>query len=778
MKAILLTMCSGIALSTASGAAFAQVATSSTGTTTAPDTATLQDIVVTATKRPERVQDIPIAVDVLSASQLKSAAIVQPSDLKLPGVQFITDNGRSTLSIRGVGSAGNPGFDQAVPIYIDGVYFARGGTARTGFLDVERVEILRGPQPTYLGKNAIGGALSVTSKRPGDTFEADITAFHEFEANEQNIQGGVTVPVTSTLSTRFAASFRDMDGWVHDVVLDTDGPHVREFSGRASALWKPIDRFHLYGKYEYTNFLSYGTARELFDCGSIAPASAATVGPDDDCRLNGKTSAVFLPNFAPNVPGNHAPNSDYGRLRMRGGLIEAGYNADFMTLTATGSYYRVRQVDRLADVGERQFVALGTFDNSTQKSIDVRAVSAGHGRFSWLVGAYADQIDLGLDEVGTVFLVGPGDPRFANPGGGLIETSGRQRERSWSAYGEIGYELLDGLTLKVAGRYSEIRKTLLSYELASQIGVYDSGANQVDVIPGLTVFPPIAIRNDKSRFSKFQPAATLEYRPRPGMLLFASYKKGFKAGGYDLETFFVNPNGNTRFGAESVKSYEAGAKLDIVPGRARLNLTVFRADYDNLQVNIFNGIIGSYTANAATARSQGVEVETQIVPVRGLVLSGALNYLDSKYGSFPLAVCYAGQTAAQGCTGGFQSLSGKERVFSPKWSGSVGAELTLPIRSALEDLEFRSGVNLFYTARYSTDGSLASFAFQHGYAQLDGHVGFDLGKSRYSIQLIGRNLTNVRVYDSYQTVAGSGNQVLSAVARRTRQIALQLSAKF
>ena len=235
----------------------------------------------------------------------------------------------------------------------------------------------------------------------------------------------------------------------------------------------------------------------------------------------------------------------------------------------------------------------------------MKAVSTTGDRLSWLFGGYADAIDIEFSGGGGVYAIAPGDPRVVNLPGFMLTSAKSLEERSWSIFGEVGYEIVDGLTLKLAGRYSNVEKTLVHHELNSELGIYDPVNNVTFTIPGSTVFPPILINNDQRTFKDFQPAVTLEYRPTPGMLFFASYKEGFKAGGFDTDTFFLNSKGNTQFEDETVKAWEAGAKIDFLNGRARFNITAFRADYDDLQVNIFNGF-GSETGNAPGARSQGI----------------------------------------------------------------------------------------------------------------------------------------------------------------------------
>ncbi|MCP3730582.1 TonB-dependent receptor [Sphingomonas sp. MG17] len=767
MKKSGLYLSAGILSAAISAPAFAQTAPASES-----DPA-LGEIIVTATKRPERLQDVAIAVTVVSSEQLAKSTIASPGDLKVPGVQFVATTGRATaLSVRGVSTGGNPGFDQSVPIFIDGVYFGRGGMARAGFLDVERVEILKGPQPTYLGKNAIAGALSIVSKRPGRDFSANVTAYNEFEADEQNVEGGVTVPLGNTLSMRVAGRYSNMAGWMRNRQLDTDTPHFKTAAVRASLLWEPNENFSLYAKYDHNYLKRVGTTTEPYNCGLLAPVTGAYIQPGEDCSLNGVTSAVYRAENFPRLSTTGAPNPDYGVFELNGGVVEAAYDWNGNTITAIASYYKTDQFDRIdADSSNVQITALETFDNSTQKSLELRAASPTGERLSWLVGAYGDIIDLTTRVPGGFFFAG--DPRFGGlPAGIFSEQRSKQREKSWSVYGELGFKVVDQLTIKAAARYSSIQKTA-TFSFASNNAIYLSpGQFLVTPAGGFTI-------SDDQIYRDFQPAVTVEFRPARGMLLFASYKEGFKSGGYDLDAFAPTPSGDIAFEPEKVQSFEAGAKIDFLDGRARFNVTAFRADYDDLQVSVYNGVAGVETKNAATSRSQGVEVEAQFAPVRGLVLSGSVNYLDAKYGSFANTACYAGQAAADGCIGGFQDLSGKTRAYSPEWSGTAGADLTTPLSGFLGDgTEFTGGVNLYFTSRYATSASLGPRAFQEGFTTVDARAGLNFADRKFGIALIGRNLTNERIYDGRNPAPLSGNRYFSAQLRRTRQVSLQLSAKF
>lgn len=770
MKKSVRYLCSGIMFAVISSPALAQPAPAPAAPAEAD--AGLEEIVVTATKRAERLQDVALAITAVSAEQLTRNTITNPGDLKLPGVQFAATTGRATaLSIRGVSTGGNPGFDQSVPIFIDGVYFGRGGMARAGFLDVERIEVLKGPQPTYLGKNAIAGALSVVSKRPGHEFSANLTAFNEFEANEQNIEGGVTVPMGETFSVRVAGRYSQMDGWMKNLTLDKDTPHIKTNALRAGALWEPNDSFHVYAKFDHNYQRRLGTNFETYNCGVLAPISGAFTRPGDNCVLDGRNNATFDPSNFPNMSAVKAPNPDYGTFKLNGGAVEAGYDWNGNTITATAAYYKTDQFDRIdADSASITSTALETFDNSKQKSLEIKAASPTGEKLSWLVGAYGDIIDLRTLVHGGFFFAG--DPQFGGlPLGIFSQQQSKQREKSWSVYGELGYKIVDELTLKLAARYSDVQKKAFFAYGASTV---------VYLAPGQFIVPPSAgfTINDLQKYRDFQPAVTIEYRPAKGALLFASYKEGFKSGGYDLDAFSLTPAGDIAFQPEKVKSYEAGAKIDFLEGRARFNITAFRSDYSNLQVSVFNGIAGVQTKNAATSRSQGVEIETQFAPVRGLVLSGSLNYLKARYGDFAGTSCYAGQTPATGCVGGFQDLSGKTRAYAPRWSGTLGADLNTPIDGLLGDgTEFTGGVNLFFTSKYATSASLGPRAFQADYVTIDGRLGLNFVDGRYGVSLIGRNLANKRIYDGRNAAPLSGNSYFTAQLRRGRQIALQLSAK-
>ena len=759
--------------------AFAQSAPTSLATpsSTSAGNGQLADIIVTATKRSESLQNVPVAVTAVGGDAIAKSGSVRLSDLSIPGVNIGEAAKTSNIYIRGVGSGANLGFEQSVPIFIDSVYFGRGRASKIGLLDVDRVEVLKGPQPTFLGNNAIGGAVNVISARPSRELGGDFSVLHEFNANETIVNGAVSVPVTDTFSVRVAGRYRDIDGWIRNVALDDrKEPRAHDRSGRLSALWRPNSKLTIYAKYDHVESRENGRNAELADCGVVNPAGlpGRVDTALDDCRFNRTTTSRTTPADFPRIPTDDS--GFRSNLNVDGGVVEADYDLGFATLTSVTSDYDIRYHDVFSpDANDLNVSIAAGLDNSKQFSQELRLASPKGHVLEWLAGFYYDHVRLRNGTLG--FLYPFGDPQFAPGPGFLLDEQARQRENSYAVFGELAIHVADPLTLRLGGRYSSVKK---SVAVVFNPDTYVAGAF-LGVPP--PIFTPFDLQ-DSRRDNKFQPAVTLEYKPVAGVLLYASFKEGFKAGGFDVDALNLPPSGSIAFAPEKVKAYEVGAKTRFADNRGRLNIDLFRSDYSDLQVSVFNGVIGFNTANAARSRSQGMEIETAYAISPIVTVDGTLAYLDGKYRSFPGAGCYAGQPApACDPVTGTQDLSGGRLQFAPKWSGTAGISLRVPLRSDFiaKDLVLTSRASTFFTSGYFNDGDNDPHVRQSGFAKLDLRIGVGPASGAWEIAFIGKNLTN-----QYTTHAAT-DAVLGPFATgaaylkfldRTRELAIQLNTKF
>ncbi len=248
---------------------------------------TLEEVVVTARRIEERLADVPLSVTVIDGLQLDDFAVTRWEDLTLPGIKIGPGGLLDVLSIRGIASGLNFGFEQSAPVFVDGVWFGSSRSSRSGFVDVERIEILKGPQPTHFGKNAIAGAFGIVTRKPQPEFAASVDAYYEFEHDETAITGVVNVPVSEKLAARVAAKWRDFDGYMTNPASGRSTPQQRDELGRLALRWQPSDELTLDGKVEYSKNTTRGLQTQYVRCAPQAFTTPRLLNPAyEDCRMD------------------------------------------------------------------------------------------------------------------------------------------------------------------------------------------------------------------------------------------------------------------------------------------------------------------------------------------------------------------------------------------------------------------------------------------------------------------------------------------------------------
>ena len=743
----------------------------------------LETIVVTAQKRTQSLQDVPLSVTAFSAKVLEDYGMQNFDDIAIPGVHIGTGARNESLFVRGVGSGANWGFEQSVPVYIDGTYYGRARAENMGFMDVERIEVLKGPQPTYFGQNAIAGAVSIITARPTKDFFGYVDAGYEVNSREKTLSAAVSGPFSEALRARAAFKTRNAEGWMTDVALNnTRVPQRKDQSLRLSAEMDISKNFKAYVKFENSDEKQYGRNRQIINCGLVNKTADIgnyldrTATSPEDCQFNNTQASSISQLLHPHIPleGNWGYIS---KLKYDGGQVALDWDVNGYKLSSiTSSYkldFRIPQND--VDGSTKEISVISSSDINKQVSQEFRILSPQGKTFEWIAGAYFDHGDLNTSGNGDLYILGN------IPVAPALFQSAQQTSKSWSVFGEASFKVSDQLTAKLGGRQSEVKKStvigLISQQLVP-VGVLVPAP----FIPGppgtkcCVLFPPFtygASRKDSS----FQPAATLEYRPAKDVMPYASVKKGFKAGGYDQDSLTM-PGGTLAFNPETVNSYEAGYRSRIMGGKATLNATAFRSDYKDLQVSVFSGSIGFNTTNAAKSRTQGLELDGAVAVSNNLTLKGALIFLDAKYQSFPGASCNPIQTLATppggNCT---QNLSGKTLQFAPEWSGNVGATLKFPVGS----LKGSTQVDVFFTAKYNTSNGQDPNTVQEGYSKIEMRFALAPPSGNWEVALVGRNLTNK--YTSHWIESGVFGPLVPGLAYqafldRPRQIELQAKYNF
>lgn len=724
------------------------------------------DIIVTAQRRAERLQDVPVSVQVVGEMAIRTQNLTSLVSLarQNPSIKVQGSGRSSNFYIRGTGSGESQSFDQSVGTFIDDIYHGRSRYSEAAFLDVERVEVLKGPQSTYFGNNAIAGAINIITNKPGPEFSGWIRGLISPTSGENGgqyaLEGATNVPLADGLALRVAGTMNGQRGYLQDVATGQYAPHQDNLAFRATLRYAPTDDFDITLKGEIGESINKGgLVLRQTQCPPAAPFTASGF-----CAVN-------LAAGAPNGLDNSLYTSNAGNLstlRNEEALLTVNYGIGQHTLTSTTGYYAYRFGLNLDNDGTAtQLLNVQAPERYRQFSQELRLASPTGGTLEYLAGLYFqdDRLDIRQD-VGFFFLTSAlsTPPPFAAlrpllPIGQSV--TARQDERLYSGFGSVTLNASDQLKVTLGLRGSIVEKDF-DWRLVLGTATQAYGG----IVPFPDALQPVAARigigtpgtvNLKRSDSALMPSARVQYDVDRDVMFYASYTRGFKAGGFSVAELSAD-QANYPFQPEHVNAYEIGAKTQFLNRRVTLNLAAFRNDFSNLQV-VINGTNAAgapvnFVRNAASSRAQGIELELQAAVTDTFRLSAAGTYLDSKYRSYPNAgTTYAQQFAAiqagRNPSAERQDLSNRSTLYAPKWSGTVTGTLTVPLGSDLKLTTEATGV---FSSEYNTIFTLDPLAVQPGYARLDARVTLEALDGRLGFDIIGKNLTNTTIltFSGYQ----------------------------
>ncbi|PBN41840.1 TonB-dependent receptor [Sphingobium sp. D43FB] len=738
------------------------------------------EIVVTAQRREQRLQDVPLSVSVVSGEALQRGGLTSLEDIgaRLPAVRIAQAVLADLINVRGVGSGNNPGFEQSVATFVDGVYRARSRSTRAALFDIDRLEVLKGPQTTFFGANAIAGAFNISTRKPGQTFSYNALTSYDFVTDEHIIEGGLTVPLSETLSMRAAARLMGGKGYVETPT--GRGPNNDTLQGRLSLRWEPVSAFtsdlRIEGSRSRTKnafpFEIIGCAPPvpfpLIATSTCARALAANGGSVDD-KLNFHSSSPY--SFA---------NYDFGEAAWTNSV-----DLGSATLTSTTSYFEHKYAGRLhyapltfvspVQPGLDGFPAQST-EKYHQFSQELRFQSAGGGAWEYMFGGYYSRSKIDYASYfGFFFSAFGAIPAAAALGTNAStpltgELANIQRDDTLSAFASATIRPVEHLRINLGARYSSIRKRASRVSGTGTSINADPDTYQPFASDLQAVFFRILgseggqYARPRRRDSDFMPSIGLQYDLAPSLMAYASYTKGFKAGGY------AYTSRTNDFEPETVNAYEFGLKGTLFDRRLTFAADVFRMDYNDLQestVVFISGSPVSLVQNAAQSRSQGAEFNATFRLSRALSLSTDLTYLDSAYKNYPAGACTL-IGVATGCQS--QNLTGKRRAFSPKYSGNVALNVTIPVG----DNEVRLSPSVYFTTAYFQSATADPLLEQEGYAKADVRLAFGPTDKRWEIALIGKNLTDKTTAGFRQGITGTNGTIL-AMPEPPRTIGVQFT---
>lgn len=775
--------------------ATAQVANSATPPTSTSATSAEGEIIVTARKRDETSIAVPVTLTAVGGAELARRGIASLDNLTsvVPALMIGSTGGSvqgGNIVVRGIGGAdSNPFADQAVSFNVDGVQIARANIRRMAELDLGQIEVLKGPQALFFGKNSPGGIISIRSADPTSTFKAKITAGHEFNAREFRGEAFVSGPLTDTLGARIAAYGSTMRGWEDNDFADSSIyapkdkrlPKAREFGVRGTLKWEPIDTFTARLKLSYNKLKDAGlyTSNERIDC----PVTPVFSGTPDDCRPNGHMVRRDLGPLVGTLDARFRDGVPYLDQDQLLTAYEMNYDiSDALTFTSVTGYYRLRA--KYADNFNLGFnpatilASLGAF-GVNEFSEEVRLTSDYDGPINFTAGGFyqkARAFTAARTFLGVV-------PNGVNPPTQLNNYFLRQRGEAYSAFGQLMVKPVDVIEISAGGRYSYERKRLATVNSAN------SASLELAPVP----INPLAPRSDS--WKNFSPEASVSYRPTSQLTVFGSYKRGFLSGGFNSGA--NNFNSDLRFNQQKIKGFEGGIKASLLDGALRTNLSIYDYTVTGLQVTTSitssTGAQVQQVTNAGKVGIKGGEFDfTYRTPFNGLSVRGAAAYNNGKYSRFSIG-CYRGQTQALGCNAGVpsaagtfatQDLAGARLAKAPRWTGSAGIGYESDVGSSFR---FGANVDASYSSSYFTDLTNKPASRQPKYGMLDGSVRLSTQDEAYEVALIGRNLTDryyvQRTIDT--PLAGSAAGGLSGVladtqgaVNRGREVMLRFTARF
>lgn len=773
--------------------------------------ATTEEIIVSARRRNERLIDTPVAITAVSGQALTQYQATRVSDIATMVPSLIAGKAASgssaSIFLRGVGSTAlSAGFDQSVSFVIDNIAMSRGREISLPQFDIKGVEVLKGPQALFFGKNTTGGLISVTSNGPTDSFEAGIKGGYGFYARDRYVEGYVSGPVTDTIRARLAGRYSKSDGAFENTAAATYTNYIpgqfrtrnsdrrggaESYGLRATIDAQLTDSFKLELKAGLTSVVDGGPTDTLERlCGggrttpfpaTPAPGLSFPASPNADCKIDGRSDSSALPVQVATTGMRYAGDGKlYADFKSQYAVLTGTIDSNPFNVTSITGYYHFKQNDLNNVSGEAYPASFSQYADFKQFSEELRFQSRFSGPFNILFGGYyahgkfvfntdAYIVPLPLDPINNTYVTFKRDDGFSTD--------------SLSFFAEGTLNLTRQIELSGGARYSRESRSSYQRSLPGHIAF-------------ASTFPGGIALNDKYDEGNLSPQVTLRYKPSEDLTLYAAYKQGFKAGGFNISQS-LTPAASVaagRYKSETAEGGEAGIRALLLDRHLSFNLTAYRYVYSNLQVQFFDPTTVSLTAgNAGKLRTQGIEAEANLrVPgVAGLSLRGAAAYNDAKYKEF-VGQCYPGQTIAQGCNllpaGGVfngQNYSGRTPPKAPHFAGRGGFTYETSLGSALS-LRLNSDVS--YTSKYNFTDALRPDAVQRGYAKVDASLSVSGNDGMWTASVIGRNLTNKLVVTAANDIpfaggtgTGTANGTvadMSAFVDNPREVFVEIGFKF
>ena len=675
----------------------------------------VEEVIVTAQRVAENLQQVPVAVTAFSSQSLERSPIESLGDIALrtPGFSAgAVDPVQTNFAVRGIGSAHgiaqNAGGDASVVVFVDGVYAGRGGTPDIDAMDLERIEVLRGPQGTLFGKNAVGGLIQFVTRKPSAEPSLRISGdIGNYSRRAFSVRGNM--PINDKVYVSAGASIKKRDGYEFNETTGHDVNDQDLKTGRLAVRFLPTEDLDIVLAADVTDQDQKGNPRHNI-CDATFQAGVHCVGINPDPRVVNSWTDGYIRRQLKTYNAEINWTTPLGVVTSITGLRDVTLN--YRTPFFSNPINPPAQIESTETDHEK----------NSQFSQELRlAFSAMDERLKGQVGAYyLHEDNLRIEDL---------DQRFpAAAQTGVATYPQDVSSRSYAVFGQASFGITDTLTATAGARMTWEKKS------GHFIGRKVSG-------PGLP--PPLAANYDvtgKEDWKAFTPRFALDWQATPDALIYVSAARGFKSGGFQG----IAGSGlsqATPYDPEFAWSYEAGAKTQWFDNRLRVNVSLFKTDYKDLQVSQLVPLCCVVVGNAATAKIDGAELEFIARPIEGLQIDGSYARLNAKFDSF-----------ATGATGNF---TGNHLPRSPKDKLNLGVQYSFPIEgwTVLGRVDYMNQSKMYFEA------SNIATQKQQGYINVDARVSVTSPDGRWELAAWGKNLTDELVA-TYVTAFAPFRQVL------------------
>ena len=733
---------------------------------------TIEEIVVTARKRPEGLQDAPISITAVTGEALELRQINSSDKLAqvTPNLTFDANaptsghSGAAQIYIRGIGQQDFLGVvDPGVGVYVDGVYYARTIATVFDFLDVERIEVLRGPQGTLFGRNTIGGAITIHSRKPVEELEAEAgvkIGSDSLVETRINLSG----PLADNLLGRVTLGSKNRDGYVERLRDGVDLGDDDMITGRGMLLWTPAHNLEVFLSADYLDKDENGAPLVFggINNAQVAPQFAAILSgclPPTPARLNDRTDPA-----CPNDQFAAGPYANNGTGPTTSEITQWGLNSTvewdvsdsltFKSITA----YREMEDRALRDSDNTPLLVFHSVLEDEQEQFSQELQLLGNSldqRLQWILGAYYFKEKIANHQ--PVFL-GANPVLFRGGAGPVVPQSFQvdfdAENKAIAAFAQATYDLTEQLSLTAGLRYTDEKKSILPDQR---------------VLSSLLAFPPghhfVPNAEKTVKFDDLTPMVNLSYQWTNDLMAYATYSEGFKSGGLNGRNILFNANAEvTPFDPEQAQTFELGLKSSWLDNRLTLNGAYFNTKYDDIHLTVRLGIAPT-VFNGGQATIQGFELEGTFLPDESWLITAGVGHLGSEYDAIDPTL------ATRGVIGVTED---DQLPLSPKWSANIGVAYT----QTFGNWVLTPRIDWIYTDKKFFDAENNTGAVQAGVNLFNAALALDAVDYRWSLVFAVTNLTDKLYLTAATDATGTGLGYLEHVYARPREISLQAKYRF